>query len=73
MKSGAASQKKLSESAVDFPRINENYTGRSVVSINKNFRQFSINAAYVWLYKMLGYEHLHLSFIYFASTLVHEF
>ncbi|XP_049389174.1 carotenoid 9,10(9',10')-cleavage dioxygenase 1 isoform X3 [Solanum stenotomum] len=28
MKSGAASQKKLSESAVDFPRINENYTGR---------------------------------------------
>lgn len=28
MKSGAASQKKLSESAIDFPRINENYTGR---------------------------------------------
>nr|AIX87533.1 carotenoid cleavage dioxygenase 1A [Lycium ruthenicum] len=28
MKSGAASQKKLSESAVDFPRINESYTGR---------------------------------------------
>nr|AAT68189.1 carotenoid cleavage dioxygenase 1 [Petunia x hybrida]WRM38006.1 carotenoid cleavage dioxygenase 1 [synthetic construct] len=28
MKSGAASQKKLSESSVDFPRINENYTGR---------------------------------------------
>ncbi|CAN4110363.1 unnamed protein product [Withania somnifera] len=27
MKSGAASQKKLSESAVDFPRINANYTG----------------------------------------------
>ncbi|KAJ8573572.1 hypothetical protein K7X08_010083 [Anisodus acutangulus] len=28
MKSGAASQRKLSESAVDFPRINENYSGR---------------------------------------------
>ncbi|WP_285164338.1 carotenoid oxygenase family protein, partial [Mycobacterium tuberculosis] len=28
MKSGASSQKKLSVSAVDFPRINENYTGR---------------------------------------------
>ncbi|CAN4110357.1 unnamed protein product [Withania somnifera] len=28
MKNGLASQKKLSESAVDFPRINENYTGR---------------------------------------------
>ncbi|KAL4198341.1 hypothetical protein AMTRI_Chr03g139740 [Amborella trichopoda] len=28
MKTGEASQRKLSESAVDFPRINENYTGR---------------------------------------------
>ncbi|KAL9371401.1 hypothetical protein Peur_036541 [Populus x canadensis] len=28
MKSGVASQKKLSESAVDFPRVNESYTGR---------------------------------------------
>ena len=28
MKTGAASQKKLSESAVDFPRVNESYTGR---------------------------------------------
>lgn len=28
MKNGAASQKRLSMSAVDFPRINENYTGR---------------------------------------------
>uniref|UniRef100_A0A161ZU45 carotenoid 9,10-dioxygenase n=1 Tax=Daucus carota subsp. sativus TaxID=79200 RepID=A0A161ZU45_DAUCS len=28
MKSGLASQKKLSASAVDFPRINESYTGR---------------------------------------------
>ncbi|GKV27489.1 hypothetical protein SLEP1_g36659 [Rubroshorea leprosula] len=28
MKSGFASQKKLSESAVDFPRVNECYTGR---------------------------------------------
>nr|GLL24970.1 carotenoid 9,10(9',10')-cleavage dioxygenase 1-like [Ipomoea trifida] len=28
MKTGLASQKKLSESAVDFPRVNENYTGR---------------------------------------------
>ncbi|XP_022148582.1 carotenoid 9,10(9',10')-cleavage dioxygenase 1 [Momordica charantia] len=28
LKSGRASQKKLSESAVDFPRVNESYTGR---------------------------------------------
>lgn len=28
MKNGLASQKKLSEAAVDFPRVNENYTGR---------------------------------------------
>ncbi|XP_059311578.1 carotenoid 9,10(9',10')-cleavage dioxygenase 1-like isoform X3 [Lycium ferocissimum] len=28
MKNGLASEKKLSESAVDFPRVNENYTGR---------------------------------------------
>lgn len=28
MKTGVASQKKLSASAVDFPRVNENYTGR---------------------------------------------
>lgn len=28
LKSGLASQKKLSESAVDFPRVNEWYTGR---------------------------------------------
>ncbi|PHU17880.1 Carotenoid 9,10(9',10')-cleavage dioxygenase 1 [Capsicum chinense] len=30
MKNGLASQKKLSESTVDFPRVNENYTGRVV-------------------------------------------
>lgn len=30
LKSGLASQKKLSESAVDFPRVNESYTGRYV-------------------------------------------
>lgn len=28
LKSGLASQRKLSESAVDFPRVNECYTGR---------------------------------------------
>lgn len=28
MKSGDASEKKLSASTVDFPRINESYTGR---------------------------------------------
>jgi len=28
MKTGVASQKKLSESAVDFPRVNESYIGR---------------------------------------------
>jgi carotenoid cleavage dioxygenase-like enzyme len=28
MKTGAASQKQLSVSAVDFPRVNESYTGR---------------------------------------------
>lgn len=30
LKTGAASQKQLSLSIVDFPRINEGYTGRSV-------------------------------------------
>lgn len=30
MKTGLASQKKLSASAVDFPRVNESYTGRYV-------------------------------------------
>ena len=33
MKSGLASQKKLSASAVDFPRINESYTGRYEVTL----------------------------------------
>lgn len=33
MKSGQASQKKLSASAVDFPRINESYTGRSEATL----------------------------------------
>ena len=33
LKSGLASQKKLSESAVDFPRVNESYTGRYVSSV----------------------------------------
>lgn len=28
LKTGQASQKKLSESAVDFPRVNGSYTGR---------------------------------------------
>ena len=28
LKNGLASQKKLSESSVDFPRVNESYTGR---------------------------------------------
>lgn len=32
MKTGVASQKKLSASAVDFPRVNESYTGRYVSS-----------------------------------------
>ena len=31
MKTGLASQKKLSSSAVDFLRVNESYTGRYVV------------------------------------------
>ena len=30
MKTGSATQKKLSASIVDFPRINESYTGRFV-------------------------------------------
>jgi len=33
MKTGMASQKKLSAPAVDFPRVNESYTGRYVVAI----------------------------------------
>ncbi|KAG6761085.1 hypothetical protein POTOM_034277 [Populus tomentosa] len=34
MKSGVASQKKLSESAVDFPRVNESYTGRCTSTLS---------------------------------------
>ena len=30
MKTGLASQKKLSTSAVEFPRVNESYTGRYI-------------------------------------------
>lgn len=33
LKTGDAKQKKLSTSAVDFPRVNENYTGRYVRGI----------------------------------------
>lgn len=33
MKTGLATQKKLSEPAVDFPRINESYTGRYVSNV----------------------------------------
>ncbi|KAF3679751.1 hypothetical protein FXO37_03705 [Capsicum annuum] len=32
MKNGLASQKKLSESVIDFPRVNENYIGKSAVT-----------------------------------------
>lgn len=35
MKTGAASQKQLSVSAVDFPRVNESYTGRYLLEIFK--------------------------------------
>ena len=34
MKTGLASQRKLSESAVDFPRVNESYTGRYRTSLH---------------------------------------
>lgn len=34
MKTGEASQKKLSASAVDFPRVNESYTGRLAYSLH---------------------------------------
>lgn len=33
MKTGVASQKQLSVSAVDFPRINESYTGRYIFDV----------------------------------------
>ena len=33
MKNGLASQRKLSAPAVDFPRVNENYTGRYIVLV----------------------------------------
>ena len=44
MKSGAASQKQLSVSAVDFPRVNESYTGRYLYWI------FSIKLALILLF-----------------------
>jgi carotenoid cleavage dioxygenase-like enzyme len=34
MKTGEASQKKLSASAVDFPRVNDSYTGRLAYSLH---------------------------------------
>lgn len=36
MKTGAASQKQLSVSAVDFPRVNESYTGRYEMKISNS-------------------------------------
>lgn len=34
LKTGLASQKRLSASAVDFPRLNECYTGRYISAVN---------------------------------------
>lgn len=39
MKTGAASQKQLSVSAVDFPRINESYTGRYIFNVGSEAAQ----------------------------------
>lgn len=38
LKNGLASQKKLSVSAVDFPRVNESYTGRYKTRSNYMFK-----------------------------------
>lgn len=72
MKSGAASQKKLSESAVDFPRINENYTGRSALLSLKLSGNFQSTWHKHCPIKMLGDEHLHLLSIHFASNFIYE-
>ncbi|XP_056844738.1 carotenoid 9,10(9',10')-cleavage dioxygenase 1-like isoform X2 [Raphanus sativus] len=37
MKTGSASQKKLSASSVDFPRINESYTGKDMYMVLEHF------------------------------------
>lgn len=42
LKTGLASQKRLSASAVDFPRVNESYTGRcnALISAFKSYISF---------------------------------
>jgi carotenoid cleavage dioxygenase-like enzyme len=60
MKTGAASQKQLSVSAVDFPRVNESYTGRYKVEI---FNSVS-NVSFVGVEAHL----LSISFLNFISS-----
>ncbi|CAN4110360.1 unnamed protein product [Withania somnifera] len=56
MKSGVASHKNLSESAVDFPRINENYTGRkSAVNVIDAKKMSAEPVAVVELLKRVPY------------------
>ncbi|OMO51831.1 Carotenoid oxygenase [Corchorus capsularis] len=53
MKTGVATQKKLSESAVDFPRVNENYTGRHFVNLQKLY-QAKCEADFLAIEQVLG-------------------
>ena len=46
MKNGVALQKKLSEPAVDFPRVNESYTGRCASTLS---RSCVTNVVVLWL------------------------
>ena len=46
METGVASQKKLSEAAVDFPRVNESYTGRCASTLS---RSCVTNVVVLWL------------------------
>jgi hypothetical protein len=61
MKTGAASQKQLSVSAVDFPRVNESYTGRYL------YCKFSILLAIILL---LEWQHAYCQ-IFFPLWLIY--
>ncbi|PHT30800.1 Carotenoid 9,10(9',10')-cleavage dioxygenase 1, partial [Capsicum baccatum] len=60
MKKGLASQKELSESAVDFPRVNENYSGRVLNTVMSNSMttlddgNITSDDQYKWLEKNLS-------------------
>ncbi|OMO83873.1 Carotenoid oxygenase [Corchorus capsularis] len=53
IKTGVATQKKLSESVVDFPRVNEDYIGRHFVNLQKLYQAKS-EADFLAIEQVLG-------------------